>query len=219
MEVEERRKELMALIPRWYSGYAHFLFINAFSISVIAGCMYALKDARWWEWSLVPILFVFANWFEWWIHRGPMHHRTRSLKLLYQRHTLEHHIIFTDRHMGLRSQRELFYIFFPPWFLPLILVINLPIPILLSVAVSIEAGIIFYLTVFAYYLTYEWFHFLHHVPAHTWVGRRRVVAWLRQHHTDHHDLARMEKGNFNVSFPLWDFLLGSRLDVVEQVDE
>ena len=219
MEVEEKRKELMATIPKWYSGHAHFIFINAFSMSVIAGSLYALKGPTLAEWLLIPALFIFANGFEWWVHRGPMHHRTRSLRLLYQRHTLEHHIIFTDRHMGLSDHRELFFILFPIWFLPLILLINLPVPVLLAVFVSANAGIMFFLSVFAYYLVYEWFHFVHHIPAHTWIGRRSLVAWLRQHHTDHHDLAPMEQGNFNVSFPLWDFLLRSRLEIVKDPGE
>jgi len=33
--------------------------------------------------------------------------------------------------------------------------------------------------------------------------------------TRHHELARMEKGNFNVSFPLWDWLVGTLLPAAE----
>lgn len=77
--------------------------------------------------------------------------------------------------MAFRDSRELFYVLFPPLFLPTILIVNLPVPLLLGAFVSAN------------------------------------LAWLRTHHTRHHELARMEKGNFNVSFPLWDWLLGTML--------
>lgn len=67
------------------------------------------------------------------------------------------------------------------------------------------------MSVLACYFVYEWFHFAHHLSENSWLGRRAVVGWLRLHHTRHHELALMAKGNFNVSFPLWDWLLGTML--------
>ena len=211
MKLEEKREEFLSRIPSWYSGSLHFISINVLGIGVVVGCVMAMKEPKWWEWLLVPALFIFANGFEWWIHRGPMHHPTKLLRILFQRHTLEHHVVFTDETMGIRSDRDLMYILFPPWFLPLILVMNLPIPILLTIFISQNLGLLFFATVLAYYLTYEWFHFVHHIPADTWIGRRKFVGKLRYHHTRHHDPAVMADGNFNVSFPLWDWLLQSIL--------
>lgn len=211
MNIEEKREEYFASIPSWYSGYLHLLLINVVSIGIMVACLIALDDLKWWEWLLVPALFVFANGFEWWIHRGPMHHPTRGLRILFKRHTLEHHVAFTDDFMGLRNGRELMYILFPPWFLPLILVMNLPIPLALTFFGSPNLGLLFFATVMAYYLVYEWFHTVHHVPPDTWIGRRKIVGLLRYHHTRHHDPAVMTKGNFNVSFPLWDWILQSTL--------
>lgn len=217
VSIEHKREELITMIPRWYSGFLHLVFIHIFGIGGIVACLAGVQSPTWWQWLLIPAFFIFANGFEWWIHRGPMHHRTRTLALLYQRHTLEHHVVFTDKIMGLRNDRELFYVLFPPWFLPLILVMNLPIALLLSLMGSVNLGLLFYASALAYYLVYEWFHFLHHVPPETWLGRRAWVGWLRQLHKDHHDPARMEKGNFNVSFPLWDWILGSKL--VKEVEK
>ncbi len=67
----------------------------------------------------------------------------------------------------------------------------------------------------AYYFVYEWFHYVHHLRRDSWLGRRALVGWLRTQHMRHHELARMEKGNFNVSFPLWDWLLGTMLPEFE----
>lgn len=211
VSIEQKRDEFIESIPRWYSGSVHFTLIHIFTLGTIAACLAALREPMWKQWLLVPCFFIFANAFEWWIHRGPMHHRTPALSLLYQRHTLEHHVVFTDKVMGLRNDRELYYVLFPPWFLPLILAMNLPLALLLSFAGSPNLGFLFYASALAYYLVYEWFHCVHHIPPETWIGRRAIVGRLRRHHTDHHDPARMEKGNFNVSFPLWDWLLGSTL--------
>ena len=52
--------------------------------------------------------------------------------MLYQRHTLEHHVVYADDDMAFRDSRELFYVLFPPLFLPSILLVNLPIPLLLA---------------------------------------------------------------------------------------
>lgn len=210
--LERRRRELLARIPSWYSGTAHWLLINLVILGVIAACLVALERPAPWEWLFVPGFFVFANAFEWWIHRGPMHHPTRFLYRLYQRHTLEHHVVFADTAMPFRDSRELFYVLFPPLFLPAILVANSPIPLLLSVAISPNLGLLFFGSALAYYLVYEWFHFLHHLPPTSWLGRRSLVGRFRRHHTRHHELARMEKGNFNVSFPLWDWILETMLE-------
>ena len=206
-----QRSDYIALIPRWYSGFAHFVLIHLFSLLAIAACLYALNDPAWWEWLLIPAFFIFANAFEWWIHRGPMHHPTRFLKFVYQRHTVEHHFVFTHQTMGMRDSRELFYILFPYWFLPLILMLNFPLVVIISLIGGMNLVFLFYASGLAYYLVYEWFHLVHHIPPETRIGRMALVRLVRRHHTLHHDPALMARGNFNVSFPLWDWILGSTL--------
>ncbi len=214
MSIEEKRRELLALIPRWYSGYAHFVLINVVAILTICLLLSGIgRPALGLELGLFFIgFFIFANGFEWWIHRGPMHHPTRFLNLLYQRHTLEHHVIYTEQRMVIHDAAELFYILFPWWFLPAILVANLPVALLLGRGISPDLGYLFYVCVLAYYLVYEWFHTVHHISPESWIGRRTFVGWVRVHHRRHHDPARMARGNFNVSFPLWDHILGSCLE-------
>ncbi len=208
---EAARSEMMAKIPAHYSGHAHWAFVNLTTVGGICFCLAMVESPRWWEWLSVPAFFVFANVFEWWIHRGPMHHPTRGLRILYQRHTLQHHVFYPADDMAFRDSRELFFILFPPLALPVLLVVNLPIPLLLGALVSANVAWFFFASVLAYYFVYEWFHFAHHLRRDSWLGRRAVVGWLRRHHTRHHELALMEKGNFNVSFPLWDWLLGTML--------
>ena len=72
---------------------------------------------------------------------------------------------------------------------------------------GIVLGLIFMATLVTYYLIYEGLHTLHHLPG----TRRGVTGWMQRHHARHHDAARMRAGNWNVSFPLWDVLLGTTL--------
>lgn len=60
-----------------------------------------------------------------------------------------------------------------------------------------------------YFLLYEWLHFIYHVPAHHWIGRRRVVTKLRELHQAHHNKALMTRYNFNITFPICDYLFGT----------
>lgn len=209
---EAKRREMMARVPARYSGRAHWAFINLTTILGLGVCLAQLEGMLWWHWLFVPGFFVFANAFEWWIHRGPMHHPTRGLRILYERHTLQHHVFYPADDMAFRDPRELFYILFPPLALPALLLVNLPIPLVLGSLVSANLAWLFFASVLAYYFVYEWFHFAHHLSRESWLGRRTLVGWLRRHHTRHHELTLMEKGNFNVSFPLWDWLLGTMLE-------
>ena len=61
------------------------------------------------------------------------------------------------------------------------------------------------------FLLYEWLHLLHHSPPEGPVAGSRWARWLRRHHARHHDPTRMQQGNFNISLPLFDFLVGTVL--------
>jgi hypothetical protein len=210
-KLEDRRADLLAKIPGWYSGLAHFGAINVVGLVVIVASILLLERPTWWHAALVPAFFVFANLFEWWVHRGPLHHPARGLRSLYERHTRSHHIAFVDDAMEIRSHRELRLVLFPPFVFPLLLLMNAPLFALLALAGGLDLALVFLASSVAYYLVYEWFHTLHHWPREGWFGRRPLVQRLRAHHQAHHDPRRMIQGNWNVSFPLWDWLLRSTL--------
>lgn len=211
MKLEERRAQLMAEIPGWYSGGLHFALINVSGLVVVAGAVVAMQAPALWHLALVPAFFLFANLFEWWVHRGPLHRPYRGLHRLYDRHACSHHLAFVEGAMEVRAARELKLVLFPPWLFPLFLLMNAPLLALLYFTGGFDAGLVFLACAVAYYVLYEWLHTLHHWPRESWLGRRRLVGWLRRHHERHHDLKRMLHGNFNVSFPLADWLLRSTL--------
>lgn len=214
MLLSEKRDQLAAAIPPGYPGRLHFLAINLLGAAAIAACLLGLRQPTPWMAAWVPGFFLFANLVEWAVHRGPMHRLRpgRIARSLYERHARQHHVMFTHESMQLRRACELKLVLFPWFVFPLLMLATAPLPLALGLLVSLDHALLFLASCVAYYLLYEWLHTLHHWPQATWIGRRRLVAFLRRHHTRHHDPALMTRGNFNVSFPLADLLLGTTLE-------
>ena len=80
--------------PR-YSGVAHFLTTSVVSLAVIGAASAAVESPRALELLVVPATWLFANLVEYHGHKGPMHHLTRGLALLFERHTQQHHRFYT----------------------------------------------------------------------------------------------------------------------------
>ena len=101
-------------------------------------------------------------------------------------------------------------VLFPPVMLVFFLGgIATPVGLVLAWLGGANLGWLFVATAVSYFLTYEWLHFSYHQPATSWIGRRALVQRLRRHHTLHHDLTRMTSVNFNITFPIADWLFGT----------
>ena len=96
MDLAARRREHYERIPGWYSGRAHLLLQNLLALAVILPALAAARGAEAWEWALAPATLVFANWVEWALHRGPLHHPWAHLEALYVAHTVCHHAVFDE---------------------------------------------------------------------------------------------------------------------------
>jgi hypothetical protein len=210
--VSDFRTEYRAqfLGPR-YSGWGHFAFTSLGCLGVIALALSRLERVRPFEWLTVPTVFLVANLVEFLGHRGPMHHRRRGLGLLFHRHTEQHHRFFTEEAMAYESSRDFKMVLFPPVMLLFFLgAIAAPLGALCFVALSPNVGWLFVATGLGYYLTYEWLHFCHHLPAGHALARLPGMTWLRVHHQVHHDPSLMSRYHFNITFPLADMLFGTR---------
>jgi len=195
--------------PR-YRGEAHLAFTSFASLGVILFALTRLHGVRPWEWLVVPLTFLVSNAAEYFGHRGPMHRPARGLRLIYKRHTLEHHHFFTHDAMAYESRRDFKMVLFPPVLLLFFLGgIATPLGALIFWLVSPNAGWLFVATAMAYFLTYEWLHFGYHLPETHPLARSALMRALRRHHLVHHDLRRMGKHNFNISFPLFDRVMGT----------
>lgn len=195
--------------PR-YRGWLHFgsTTVGALAAIVVAVVMVDAPSLA--ELASVPLSFLLANLGEYFGHRGPMHHRRRGLAVLFERHARQHHRFYTHDAMAAESPRDFQMVLFPPVMLVFFLgALAFPIGALLHWLVSPNVGWLFGATAVTYFLTYEWLHFAYHLPADGWVGRRRLVQVLRRHHTLHHDQRRMAHTNFNITFPVADWLFGT----------
>lgn len=208
----ERRAALRAVTPGAgpLKGWAHFAAILALGAGAAALAARMVVRPLWWEWAAIPAGFLIANFVEWFMHRGPMHHPTRGLRLMYQYHTLGHHRYFPHDAMEAASPEEFNMVLFSPASLAAFLLgFGGPIAALFFAVVSRNAGWIFTALAVDYYVLYEFFHLAYHLPAGHPIARLPGMAALRRHHVHHHDEALMSRWNFNVTFPIFDVLFGT----------
>lgn len=197
-------------IPERYSGRLHLMTVIAFSILVAAASIAMLDDVRGAEWLTIPITFLYCNLAEYLGHRGPMHHKTRFLGGIFQRHTVEHHAFFTDEAISFDSPRDYRAVLFPPVLLAFFFgLFAVPAGAALYFLLSPNVGFLFVFTAILYYLNYELFHFAYHVDPHSPLGRLPFIRHLRGHHVLHHNKALMTRCNFNITYPICDHLFGT----------
>jgi|HubBroStandDraft_6_1064221.scaffolds.fasta_scaffold469048_2 sterol desaturase/sphingolipid hydroxylase (fatty acid hydroxylase superfamily) len=195
--------------PR-YTGWGHFTLTTATSLAAVAFAASRVHDVRPVEWLAVPVTFFIANAGEYLGHRGPMHHPRRGLRLLYGRHTLQHHRFFTNESMPCDSSRDFKMVLFPPVMLAFFLgVVAPPIGLVLFLVAGANVAWLYVATVMAYFITYEWLHLAYHARDDSLVARLPLLSTLRRHHTLHHDPRLMHKHNFNITFPICDRLFGT----------
>jgi hypothetical protein len=199
-----------AEISARYQGWLHFAFTTVGSLAAIAYCASRLHNVVAFEWALLPIFFLISNFGEYLGHRGPMHHRRERLAIIFKRHTLHHHHFFTSEAMECESTRDFAIVLFPPVMLLFFMGgMALPIGALFYFLVSPNAGWLFAIEGISYFLLYEWLHFTYHQSPNGPIGRLAFVAALRRHHQAHHDPALMGDWNFNITFPIADWIMGT----------
>lgn len=207
--VHDIRQRLSTGIPRWYNPFVYFGVTNLAGIAVIFAATRLVNDVQPIEWLAIPGVFLFANFVEYMAHKGPMHHKKDLVEIVFRRHTLQHHEYYQHDSMGMESKRDCYLVFFPFWAIFLLFgVASIPFFITWWLTNTNVAGMFLAVSV-GYYLLYEWLHFAYHVPEKYWIGRTRLIRKLRQHHQAHHNRALMTKYNFNITFPICDYLFGT----------
>ncbi len=201
------RKEFIG--PR-YSGAMHFWFTTLSCVVVITTCLLLIREPNWKEWLIVPIGFLYINLAEYLGHKGPMHHRKEALSKVFERHTLQHHRFFTDTEFSFDQPEDAKAVLFPPVLLLFFFfAFALPAATVFYFLWSANAALIFMATIIAYYLNYEWLHYAYHLPDSHWVSGLPFIKQLRRLHHAHHNPKLMAKYNFNITYPIFDFLFGT----------
>lgn len=197
-------------IPRAYRGDLHLWFTFGFGSAVLLACLWQLRDVRPIEWLVVPAALLYANLAEYLGHRFPMHRPFRGLGLLYRRHAGQHHRFFNDQAMAIDDRRDLRAVLFPPLLVSFFFgLFALPVWLVLAYWLSANVAWLFVASGLAYFLNYEILHLAYHLPGDHWLARRGLVRRLRWLHQVHHDPRRMAHCNFNITYPLCDWLFGS----------
>ncbi len=193
-----------------YRGGLHFVFTVAVCLAAIAWCISQLADVTALEWLAVPLTFLYANAVEYFGHRGPMHHSTRGLRLVFERHAQQHHRFFTDDRMQLDSARDYKAVLFPPVLIIFYLgLFATPMGILVALITTPNIAFLFVATAVAYFLNYELLHFAYHTSDRTWIARIPYMDRLRRLHTLHHRRSLMQNYNFNITYPICDRIFGT----------
>ena len=205
-----RRRYRARFIGRGYSGWLHLAFTASVSLAVCAFAFGQLHQPAWYEWLTIPVAFLYTNLMEYWGHRGPMHHRRRWLGAVYRRHTLRHHRFFHQDAMAFGNSRDFHAVLFPPVLVVFFLSATVvPSALLVGWLLGANVAWLYIATVFGYFLNYELLHFAYHAGENSWVGGLPGMAALRRLHTQHHDPRLMQRCNFNITYPIGDWLFGT----------
>jgi hypothetical protein len=198
-------------IAGWYNGWLHVFVIYVIGFTALSIYFGNVSNLRWWELLIVPVTFLFANFFEWWIHRFVMHRpsQIKAFRAIYNRHTLMHHQFFTEQEMRFADHHDWRVTFFPPYALVTFTMMSIPPALILGWLISPNVGWLLISTTTSMYLIYEFMHFCCHVDDNWFVRNAPLVNTIRRHHTAHHNQSIMMERNMNLTFPVMDWLLGT----------
>lgn len=201
------RAQLLAGTPPGYRPWVHLAAPNLLGGLIVAVCLHALTGPSPGQWLVVPAMLVFAIAAEWRFHRDILHKRTPPFAILYEYHTVSHHSIFQRGAMEIHEPRELRGILFPIWAIGVVFLLVAPIALAVGWLFGPDAGLLLLATAHAYLLAYECLHLSYHLPQrfNRWWPLRPLADW----HAVHHDPRVMQRANFGVTSPLWDYLRGT----------
>lgn len=208
----ERRAQIVAHMPARYSPTLHLAIPAAVGLGVLITALVRLQTnlLKPEELLAIPITLLAAFGFEWRAHKDILHRRLPLLGVLYERHELHHHVIFTDRDMAIKSSREWWVVLMPPYAVVLVfLTLVVPLAIVIERYISTNVAMLVSATSMIFFLSYEWLHLAYHLPPDHPIGRLGIIAKLREHHRRHHEPRLMKRWNFNVTVPLFDWLHGT----------
>ncbi|MCQ4167493.1 sterol desaturase family protein [Tahibacter harae] len=207
-DTEAFRTRYRATIHRWYSAWLHGGFVLAAGVAALAFFASRLQAVQAWEWLAIPLGLLVFNWGEYTVHRRYGHHKHRLGALFYKRHTGDHHSFFVDTRMPYEQACDWRVIFFPAWLILLFCAGLAPLYWVLA-QFSVNVAALLCATLLGGYLSYEIFHACEHLPATHPLARLPWIRHMRRLHQLHHRRDLMQTRNFNLVFPLMDWLHGT----------
>jgi sterol desaturase/sphingolipid hydroxylase (fatty acid hydroxylase superfamily) len=206
-----RKQTILDAIPEAYSPLLHLTLTVGSGILMLVLAAFMIEGLTFGELLTVPAMWIVANLGEWFAHKYILHRRVRGMTVLYDQHTPRHHVIYPHDGMAIESRRELLLVLIPPFGVAMITLSVSPWALAAGYLLTPNAGWLVLVAVALYTVCYEVTHLLYHLPEDHLVTRSSLVRFLREHHLRHHDPRLMRRWNFNVTLPLWDVILGTRI--------
>lgn len=154
------------------------------------------------------VAIIYASFGEWLIHTFLMHRRMPLLSYPFEKHQLQHHVLFRgdETYQACPPDERLEHITFTPF--DYLLITFFHTGPLCIISVLLGRNIVFggLLAIFLYTLMFDFIHWYFHVPSGRFFEKFRIFQWLRRHHKIHHHDNSVNK---NVVFPLADLVLGT----------
>ena len=199
----------MDAIPWWYVPWGHLVATVGIGVAVLGIAATHIHGLLPEQLVIVPLTLILSNFFEYRAHKKLLHRRTWPLRILYDRHTPEHHVVYVEGDMAIQSTREFRLVLIPAAGVLAIVATTAPFALVLGRFVSANVGWLFLVTAAFTMVSYEVLHLSYHLSPKGLIGGSRVVSALRRHHARHHDPRLMQKWNFNVTVPLFDWVFGT----------
>jgi len=206
---ERARVRALSEVPRFYNPYLHLAATTGVGLLTLLVALLSLHHVRAIELLVIPATWLLSNGVEWRAHKSILHRRVWPLGILFDRHTPIHHKIYQYDSMAMRSNMEFREVLIPAAGVAAVVALSAPIAYAVSRLVTPNCGWLALATSGIYVLAYELSHLSYHMPEDSFVGRWSLVRLLREHHRRHHHPALMQKWNFNVTIPIFDWLHGT----------
>ncbi len=158
--------------------------------------------------------FCLDSFIEWAVHRFPMHKKLPGplFRFLFWHHMEVHHPKFSGANYEHHGNHERDTIPFPIWVGPILILTAISPFWLLSFMIDNYVSVwSSFVAALVYYACFEGFHQLMHMPDYPlvrFIRSSKWFMWLNEHHKIHHEKASF---NFNLVFPLADWILGTLL--------
>jgi hypothetical protein len=207
------REKSLAEVPWWYRPYAHLAATTGIGLAVLVLSTVSIlrldPGVKWTDLLVIPGVILLANYYEWRVHRDVLHKRFWPFEVIYDQHTPMHHMVYVEEDMAIRDVKEFRLVLIPAAGVLGIVLAAAPVALALAHFWSPAAGWLFLLSASLFMVSYEVLHLCYHAPSNSFVGRRALIARLRAHHARHHDPRLMQRYNFNVTVPLFDWIMGT----------
>lgn len=209
--VQFREKYRSAMSPN-YHGLLHGGFVFSVGLFFIGYCLLKINTL---SWILVPAFLIATLIFnagEYIAHRELGHKKRRFAKLFYARHSGDHHTFFSHEDYVIDNTRDLRVVLFPaPLLLAITFIFAAPLGYIVAAFVDADTGWCIAAALIFNYLLYEFIHLCNHLPERYSITRWPLLRQMREYHRLHHQPDYATRFNFNITYPIADRILRTRI--------